>query len=42
MAQAAETPLVLVDPLGLPKYGEAWMEEASRVFHAGYLDYEER
>lgn len=42
MAHAASTPLVVGESLTPPKYGEVWTEEASRVFFAAYLDYEER
>lgn len=42
MAQAAAQPLVSGEQLDPPNYAEVWTEEASQLFHAAYLDDEER
>ncbi|CAM9771515.1 unnamed protein product [Hapterophycus canaliculatus] len=36
------TPVVVGEQLNPPKYGDSWSEEASRIFFAAFLDYEER
>ena len=36
------TPVVIGEQLDPPRYGESWSEEASRIFLAAFLEYEQR
>ena len=38
----ATTPIVMGEQLDPPKYGELWIEAASRLFFASYKEYEQR